>query len=72
METIKIIVLLYFVSFGGMYYVASRYGRPPIFPGDLYRVNKAGKMTYFPFGGSFALTLIFFVILKLLSSKFGS
>ncbi len=71
MEIIKVIALTYVVCFGGMYYVASRYGRPPVLPGDLYRVNKVGRMIYFPFGSALILTVLMVILLKVLQSRYG-
>lgn len=69
-DSIKIFVLLYFISMGIMFYLSKRNKQPLIVPGDIYNL-KQGRRMYIPTGGAFFLAIALYFILINLRTKFG-
>ena len=70
MQAIKIIILLYIMSLGGMYYISTRSGGvPPLLPGDIYRV-KGPRRIYFPMGSALIITILIYLFFSILKQKF--
>ena len=64
------LLLLYGMSFGAMYYIARRANGPLVIPGDVYKA-KGGRKVYFPFGGALVLTAILWFLIRWLQNFFG-
>ncbi len=59
--TIKVFFLVYIIAVAFMLYFHHKNKQAFIFYGDLY-INKGGREVYIPFGSSFFLTLLLFLL----------
>ena len=65
MDGIRVFFLLFVVMTAGMYFLYYKRGKNPLlFPGDIYRV-RAERAFYFPLGSALTVTVILYIILKL-------
>lgn len=70
MQTLKILILLYILSLGAMYYLSTRAGgEPPLLPGDIYKIRGPRKI-YFPLGSALILTILLYLFFSLLKQRF--
>jgi hypothetical protein len=69
MQTLKVFLLLYVITFIGMYVVTGKGASPIILPGDLY-IKKAGKTIYVPMGSALILSGILLLIFKVVIPGF--
>lgn len=60
-EYVKVFLLLYVISIGGMFYVSTRLSGPVVLPGDIYFIRGSRKF-YFPLGSSLILAIILFIL----------
>jgi hypothetical protein len=60
----KFFLILWVVSVGIMYFLASKPGNPLVLPGDIYTRKGVNKI-YIPLGSSLFLAIILFILLKI-------
>lgn len=65
---LKILGILYIISFGMLYVFATKNTIPIVMPGDIF-TRKAGRNLYIPTGGALIITLVLFFILSLIRGK---
>jgi len=61
----KLFFILWAIAVGIMYFVASRPGNPLVLPGDIYSIKGSNKI-YIPFGSSFFLAIVLFILAKII------